>query len=79
MRKQRLSQEQARPLSGYPAIRRSRMTARGLRQNHERDWTGSGDAFTPEPPAVPATATSGPNCNGTQVCDSRGECGARPP
>ena len=27
---------------------------------------------------MPASATSGPNCNGTQVCDSRGECGARP-
>ncbi len=77
MRGQRPSHEQARPLSNVPAF--SRLTAWIPRQNHERDWTGSGDAFTPEPPAVPATATSGPNCNGTQVCDSRGECGACPP
>ena len=51
----------------------------GRCQNHERDWTGSNDAFTQTLPAVPATATSGPNCNGTQVCDSRGECGASNP
>ncbi|KAK9834311.1 hypothetical protein WJX81_005574 [Elliptochloris bilobata] len=58
-------------ISGYSSLVPF-MTQEG---NHERDWTGSNDAFTPTLPAVPATATSGPGCNGTQVCDSRGECG----